>query len=136
MPASSAVIVPAIAGAGLSGLSNVFVEMDGATGKVSLATTPSATNIYGVLQAGKAEDEIVWVQIRGPIAGVKAGAGGIQPGDYITVGAGGAAFAATTGNIVVGQYVPSSEVDGFPTVALGDELFDINLADLKLVAAP
>tara|TARA_Y100000593_G_scaffold41303_1_gene79292 strand:+ start:5804 stop:6211 length:408 start_codon:yes stop_codon:yes gene_type:complete len=135
MPASSAVIVSAIAGAGLEGLTNVFVAIDGATGKVSLATTPGATDIYGVLLQGAAEDEVVNVHVRGPIAGVKAG-GAIQPGDYVTVGAGGAAFAASTGNTVVGQYVPSYEVDGFPTVATGDELFDLNIADLKLTAAP
>lgn len=134
MSASGTTIVPAIAGAGVEDAAGKFVVIDGATQKVTVAGGPTEQAVFGILLAGAVEDADVHVVVSGPTSAAFAG-GALQHGDYVTSDATGRPVLAATGNLIYGQYQASEEVDGYPTVAAGDQVFDIFVAPVKQIAA-
>ena len=129
MSSNAATIIVGTAGAGLTAGAGKFCKMS-SLGVVTLASSATATDTIGVLLGSAAEDESVTIQTSGPMSGMLAG-GVITPGTYVTTDASGDVVAATAADVILGQYLPDVEALGFVTVASGDQISNIDIAQVK-----
>lgn len=123
-----------IAGADLSALQYTFIYADGADSE-KLKGQTSDTNLatVGVLINTPGDDEQAVYIAEGKVD-VYAG-GAIEPYDYVMTDANGKAVVATTGKVILGQYVPDPENGALPDAASGDLIpIDLVRDKTRLVA--
>lgn len=99
--------VRGVAGADLSSDQYLFVYVDGADGeRIKRQADGTLITTLGVLLNTPGDDEVATVAVSGPCL-VRAGAA-IEPYDYVVVeDTTGRATPATTGEAIVGQYIPN-----------------------------
>jgi len=137
MASNAAITAIFTAGAGLDGnnAGGRLVKVD-ASGIVTLATAPTDNNVVGILNKPATSGNSAYVTVQGTIGEVRAG-GVISPGDYLTTDTEGRVVTASTGNLIMGQYLPSKGTNGgFGSTVAGQLISDVNVPALKLIAAP
>lgn len=104
-------MIKAVAGEDLAAAGEILVYADGTDDeKVKAQASATSTESLGILCGGRnKDDDEVDVVVEG-FTFATAG-GPIEPMDYLMAATGGKVQAATTGNVIIGQYIPVTQRD-------------------------